>query len=89
MRGTIPERLTDLEYTQQILKKCKDNHIWLNKAQYMFPSDEQKLKLADAILDKLRCSCSQLPSEGITDECDGMRELAALTPILYLTVNWS
>lgn len=89
MSDTIPRRMTRREYDKRVLKKCEDNHIWLNKMTYLNPSQKQKIQLADTILEKLRRQSSQLPSEGIVGEDATMRKLAVLTPILYLKVNWS
>jgi hypothetical protein len=84
-----PARMSVGEYKKLALKKCEDNHIWLNKMMYMFPTDEQKIKLADAILEKLKTKSTQIPGESITDNTEVGRELAELTPVLYLKVNWS
>ena len=85
-----PRKMSKSEYTKLVMKKCEDNHIWLNRAMYQFsPTDKQKIDLANMILDKLNCKSTQIPSRGITDECEGMRDLAEYTPVLYLTVNWS
>ena len=85
----IPERVTKEQYQEMLFKKCEDNHIWLNKMVYILPSDDDKIKLADMILDKLQQKSTQIPSDGITSEIDVVRELAILTPVLYLKVNWS
>jgi hypothetical protein len=85
----MPPKMSANEYNKLALKKCEDNHIWLNKMTYLFPSDEQKIKLADTILEKLKQKETQIPQHSITDEDEGMRELAELTPVLYLTINWS
>jgi hypothetical protein len=89
MTDTIPKKMAQREYERRVIKKCEDNHIWLNKMTYLYPSQEEKIKLADTILEKLMCKSSQLPSEGIVDEDASMRKLAVLTPVLYLKVNWS
>lgn len=82
-------KISKRAYERLILKKCEDNRIWLNKMTYISPTDEQKIKLADAILDKLNCKTTQIPSVGITDNDEKIRDLAELTPMLYLRVNWS
>ena len=84
-----PERIPEEEYQKQIVENCEQNHIWLNKAVYLFPTDEAKIKLADMILAKLNHKSTQIPASGITCETDVVRELAELTPMLYLSVNWS
>ena len=90
MASKTPEQISEKEYAKMILQKCEDNHIWLNKLTYLInPTDEQKIQLANLVLDKLRCKETQIPSHGITDEHDVVRELAELTPTLYLRVNWS
>jgi hypothetical protein len=86
---TSPEQISERVYTKRILKKLEDNHIWLNKLVYFNPTDEQKIKLAEMILDKLQEKSTQIPSHGITSEFRTIRELAELTPELYLRVNWS
>jgi len=87
---TAPVKMSDKEYTKLVLEKLDENHIWLNKMTYFIhPSDEEKIKLANMILDKLTCKSTQIPSKGITSDDNCMRELAELTPILYLRVNWS
>ena len=85
----MTKRMTESNYTKLVIEKTRDNHIWLNKMHYRFASDEQKIKLANMILDKLNTKSTQIPGHGITDECEGMRELAELTPTLYLSINWS
>ena len=85
----IPERISEKDYLNLVLRKCKENHISLNEMRYLEPTDEQKIKLANIILQKLRCSSTQIPYEGITSDSESFRELAALTPVLYLTVSWS
>jgi hypothetical protein len=84
-----PPRMSKAEYKKLALKKCEDNHIWINKMTYLFPTDEQKIKLADIVLEKLKTKSTQIPAESITDESELMRDMAELTPILYLKVNWS
>ena len=84
-----PERIPEEEYQKQIVEKCEQNHIWLNKAVYLSPTNDAKIKLADMILAKLNHKSTQIPASGITCETDTVRELAELTPMLYLSVNWS
>jgi DNA-directed RNA polymerase subunit H (RpoH/RPB5) len=86
---TVPEQISEEDYKKSVLEKLEQNHIWLNKMIYLSPSDEQKILLAESVLDKLRQASTQLPSECITSDDEVMRELAQLTPILYLKVNWS
>ena len=82
--------MSKAQYQRLVMKKVEDNHIWINKATYYFsPTDEHKIALANMILAKLSEKSTQIPSRGITDECKGIRELAELTPILYLSINWS
>ena len=83
------KQISKEDYKELVLKKCESNHIWINKRTYLFPSDDQKIQLADMILEKLKNKSTQIPSEAITSESELMRELAELTPILYLKVNWS
>lgn len=85
----MTDRISPEQYQKMVLEKCEKNHIWLNKMNYLCPTDDEKLKLADIILEKLNCKSTQIPSEGITSDCETIRELAELTPILYLKVNWS
>lgn len=88
--GEVPEKISKSEYNKLALEKCEDNYIWLSKmVYYIHPSDEDKIRLADIIIAKLSEKSTQIPSEGITDDNEGIRELAALTPVLYLKVNWS
>lgn len=89
MSDTVPKRIPNQDYTKLVLKKCEDNHIWLNKMAYISPTLEQRLALADTILEKLRTKSTQIPESGITDEDETMRKLAELTPVLFLKVNWS
>jgi hypothetical protein len=84
-----PEQMLKENYSELVLKKCRDNHIWLNKMAYLDPSNEMKIQLADTILNELRQSSTQIPGEGITISSEYFRELAELTPVLYLAVNWS
>jgi len=84
-----PVQILDEEYTKLVIQKCEENHIWLNKLIYLYPSDEQKIKLAESILDKLKDKSTQIPSDLITSESEVMREMAVLIPVLYLRVNWS
>lgn len=85
-----PEKIPELRYNEMALEKCEENHIWLNKVVYgIHPSDQDKIKLADIILKKLHNKSTQIPSHGITSDMDVMRELAELTPELYLRINWS
>lgn len=85
-----PEKIPENIYNQLVLKKCEDNHIWLNKITYAIcPTNEEKIALADMILEKLRAKDAQIPSRGITDDIDIVRQLAILTPELYLRINWS
>lgn len=85
-----PKKMSIPEYQKLVIKKCEDNHLWINKATYLFhPTDEQKIALANIILEKLQMKSTQIPSRGITDECEGMRDLAELTPMLYMSINWS
>jgi hypothetical protein len=88
---TVTEnKMSKAQYQRLVMKKVEDNHIWLNKATYYFsPTDEQKIALANMILEKLKEKSTQIPARGITDDCKGIRELAELTPILYLSINWS
>jgi hypothetical protein len=82
--------MSKAQYQRLVMKKVEDNHIWINKTTYWFsPTDEQKIALANMILAKLAEKSTQIPSRGITDECKSIRELAELTPILYLSINWS
>lgn len=85
----MTEKMNEEDYKNLAFKKCNDNHIWLNKMTYIIPSDEDKIRLADLILEKLRTKTTQIPAEGITSDSDHMRELAELTPVLFLKVNWS
>ena len=78
-----------MDYQKLVVKKCEDNHLWINKMTYISPTDEQKIALANVILQKLQTKETQIPSRGVTDECEGMRELAELTPMLYMSINWS
>lgn len=80
----VVERITKLDYQKLVVKKCEDNHLWINKMTYISPTDEQKIALANVILQKLQTKETQIPSRGVTDECEGMRELAELTPMLYM-----
>ena len=84
------EKITEEEYNQKVIKMCEKNHIWLNKMTYFIsPTVEQKIALADMILEKLNTKSCLLPSNGITVDHEKVRELAELTPILYLSINWS
>jgi hypothetical protein len=85
----MANKISEEDYTKMVIEKVEKNHIWLNKMNYLFATDEQKIALANIILDKLKCKTTQLPSHCIADEDEGMRELAELTPILYLSINWS
>ena len=86
----VPEKMSKEAYCALALKKCDENHIWLNKmVYYIHPSVEDKIKLADIILDKLGTKSTQIPSSGITCDTEVIRELSELTPTLYLAVNWS
>ena len=85
----MPEKIPEDCYTKMMIEKCEENHIWLNKLSYLNADDAQKIHLANIILEKLNCKSTQLPDRGITDDLDVIRELAELTPILYLSINWS
>ena len=50
----MTKRMTESNYTKLVIEKTRDNHIWLNKMHYPFASDEQKIKLANMILDSLK-----------------------------------
>lgn len=87
---TTPNKMSKADYQNLVVKKCEDNHLWINKMTYIFsPTDEQKIALANIILEKLQMKSTQIPSRGITDDCEGMREMAELTPMLYMSINWS
>ncbi len=77
------------EYNNKIIEKCHVNHIWLNKLTYISPSDADKIALADMILAKLNNKGTQLPSSLVTEESEQLQKIAELTPILYLSINWS
>jgi len=88
--NATPEKMSESDYVKLAMEKCDSNHIWLNKmVYYIRPSNEDKIKLADMILDKLKAKSTQIPSGGITSDSELMREMAELTPVLYLRVNWS
>jgi len=87
---TVPEKIPKEKYQEMVNEKLEHNHIWLNKMVYFIhPTDEEKIRLADMILYKLNTRSTQIPADGITDDSELMREMAVLTPMLYLRVNWS
>jgi len=89
-KEATPAKMSESDYVKLAMEKSDSNHIWLNKmVYYISPSDADKIKLADMILDKLKTKSTQIPAEGITSDSELMREMAELTPILYLRVNWS
>lgn len=89
MLKNIPVQISEEDYKKLVFEKLKNNHIWLNKMAYLSPTILQKIQLADMILEKLQNQSTQIPPDNITSDNEGMRELAQLTPILYLRINWS
>ena len=61
----------------QVAKKAKSNHIWLNAFQCINPSTDFKIQLADTILRKLDDRDSLLKKED------------TLSEMLYLSINKS
>ena len=72
-----------------VIGKLKDNSISLNAMHCIKPTDEFKMRLADTILEILKDKKRLLPQSGITSDNENIRELAELTPILYLEINQS
>jgi len=81
--------MTEEEYNKQVVLKAKENHIWLNAISCIRPTPEFKMQIGENVLAMLNCKDRLVPASGITDELDVMRELAELTPVLYLTINKS
>lgn len=84
-----PERMTEEEYALKATQRAKDNHIWLNAFSCISPTPEFKMKIGEMVLDKLNSKDCLMPSSGITSDLDVMRELAELTPVLYIKINKS
>lgn len=70
-------------YEQDVIKSAEQNHIWLNAFQCLNPSDEFKIKLADAILGML-----DKPSRRIHSDFDDP-ELCKLHEELIVRINKS
>lgn len=72
-------------------KQCREiadaataNHMWLNAFMCIRPTDEIKMQIGAQILDWLNQKDNLLPSGA-----DHESKMAALTPVLYLSVNKS
>lgn len=60
-------------------QKADENHLWLNALDYLlYPTDEQKIKLADMILAMLKDHDRTLPDPELP-----------YTRFLYLSINAS
>lgn len=77
------------EYDKKALQAAKDNHIWLNAMNCVRPTDEFLISIGKTILSKLSKRDNLMPSDGITSNNESIRELAKLTPILYMSINKS
>lgn len=85
----MSEKIKQEDYNAQVFTKTKENHLWISAFRCIRPTDELKISIGEWVLDLLKDQESLLPAEYITSDNQTMRELAGLTPILYLSVNKS
>ena len=84
----MPDKISKQKYQKMVYEKAKKNHIWINAFDCIHPSDELKKHVGEVVLHMLNCR-ETIPSDGITSANETVRELAVLTPILYISVNKS
>lgn len=75
--------LTDRQ-CREIADAACANHMWLNAFSCVRPTDELKMQIGEQILAWLDEKGNLLPSGA-----DHESKLAALTPVLYLSINKS
>lgn len=68
---------------------AKSNHLWVNAFLCVNPTTELKIQIGEWVLNNLKDKENLLPSSSITSEDKTVRELAELTPVLYLSVTKS
>lgn len=83
------KKLTQEEYDKLTADTARSNHLWVNAFQLIHPTDELKQQIGEYIISLLKDKDNLLPSNGITSENQTVRELAELTPMLYVSVNAS
>lgn len=77
------------DYANQVLEKVSQNHLWLNAFSCINPSNDFKRSIGEWVLSQIKVPENLLPSSGITDKNKTIRELAELTPVLYVSINKS
>ncbi len=79
-------RVADLSEQQcrEIASAAEANHIWLNAFSLINPSDEMLQYIGRTVVEMLKERGNLLPARA-----DHKCKLAALTPLLYMSVNQS
>lgn len=85
----MAKKISKQEYLQMVFDQADSNHLWLNAFECIRPTDELKMKIGEWVLRKLNNKENLIPSDAITSDSEVSRELAELTPMLYLRINKS
>jgi hypothetical protein len=85
----MSDKMTQEDYNKKAAEMAKSNHMWISAFACINPTDELKTQIGAWVLKLLRDEDNLMPSESITSENKTVRELAELTPVLYLMVNKS
>lgn len=85
----MTNKITKQKYNKMVFEKAEENHLWLNAFACLNPTDKLKMEIGEWVIAKLKDPENLIPSSSITDDSEIVREIAELTPVLYLSVNKS
>lgn len=83
------DKWTQRQWNKKVLQMCESNHIWLNAFHCINPTPKFCEQLGRSIIEKLKDKENLIPSSLITSDAEPAREIAKLTPILYMSINKS
>jgi len=83
------DKWSKIKWSKKVLQKAQENHIWLNAFDCVRPTPAFCESLGRSIINKLRDEENLIPMSGITSDVEAMREIAKLTPIMYMSINKS
>lgn len=85
----MTKKITKQEYDKRVSEMAQSNHMWLNALACIHPTQDLKIQIGEWVLKLLNDKENLLSSSGIESANKTIREVAELTPILYLSINKS